>query len=329
MSLNKDQYYTAGSSFVREGNKKMLNAIQNNAYKPTRKIKSKKSSFVNTNLQNLKCGGKVLKMEDGGQLPKYGNGDDTVSLGPAYDSRYGFMGKLAYDKSFRGQRDRSTQHTLYGDVYGGNFGLGVSGAHKFGSERRNAPVFGFAQNRLGYDPIRGAHYDFSGGADIHLLNDRYKGKLDVTPYGGVWAQSKADTRSINSTDLGSKVGLNYGVDLSYKKPLGDGSFGIKAGVSASPSLGKLTSQEKAESGRVEFAPQVNVGVNYSLPIGGKMQKMKRIARAKKKEEELKTTPRFASNSSLPKFLKEGGEIMELTDEEIQKLRAGGAIVIES
>ena len=273
--------------------------------------------------------GARYKFKGGGQLPIMRNGDDNISLGPAYDSRYGFMGKLAYDKTFRGQRDRSTQHTLSGDIYGGGFGMGISGAHKFGTERRYVPVFNFAQNRLGFDKVRGAHYDFSGGANIHLLDDRYKGTLDVTPYGGVWAQSKADPRSIDAKDLGSKIGLNYGLGLKYSKNLGGGKFNVEGSISGSPSLGKLLSEKKAQSGNIEFAPQFNIGASYSLPVGKTIRNIKRLAEAKKKDIK-PGDPRLVDNgSSTAKFFQTGGEVMELTDEEIQKLRAGGHIVIES
>jgi len=267
----------------------------------------------------------------------------TVSLGPAYDSRYGFMGKLAYDKSFRGQRDRSTMHNLSGDIYGGDFGLGISAGHRFGSENRNFPAFTFADNTVGYDKTRGTYFDFKGGADIHLLDDRYKGKVDITPYGGVFAQSKASEQSMDQNDLASNIGLQYGLNARYQKDLGGGKFEAFAGIAGSPSLGKMLSEEKSSSGKVEFAPQFNIGANYTLPL--KKDKMKAaVAKQKAKEAEFLaaeqreaeslerrsqfTQPTINETEFVKGSHKFGGEVMELTDDEIQKLRAGGAIVIE-
>jgi hypothetical protein len=68
MSLNIKKYYTSGSSFRSKGNIKMLNAIERNAFKPTRKLQGQKKSFVNTGIQNMKCGGKVHKMPEGGEI---------------------------------------------------------------------------------------------------------------------------------------------------------------------------------------------------------------------------------------------------------------------
>lgn len=262
----------------------------------------------------------------------------TVSLGPAYDSRYGFMGKLAYDKSFRGQRDRSTMHNLSGDLYGGDFGLGISAGHRFGSENRNFPAFTFADSTVGYDKTRGTYFDFKGGADIHLLDDRYKGKVDITPYGGVFAQSKASEQSMDQNDLASNIGLQYGLNARYQKDLGGGKFEAFAGIAGSPSLGKMLSEEKSSSGKVEFAPQFNIGANYTLPL--KKDKMKAaVAKQKAKEAELRaaeqreaeslerrsqfTQPTINKTEFVKGLYKFGGEVMELTDAEINNLKSQG------
>ena len=269
--------------------------------------------------------------------------DGGITGGTEYDSRYGFMGKLAYDKSFRGQRDRSTMHNLSGDIYGGDFGLGISSGHRFGSENRNFPAFTFADNTVGYDKTRGTYFDFKGGADIHLLDDRYKGKVDITPYGGVFAQSKASEQSMDQNDLASNIGLQYGLNARYQKDLGGGKFEAFAGIAGSPSLGKMLSEEKSSSGKVEFAPQFNIGANYTLPL--KKDKMKAaVAKQKAKEAEFLaaeqreaeslerrsqfTQPTINETEFVKGSYKFGGEVMELTDDEIQKLRAGGAIVVE-
>lgn len=227
-----------------------------------------------------------------------------ISVGPQYDSRYGTMGNLGYETQFRGQRDRSTIHNLRGDVYGGDFGFGVAGTHKFGTERRDVPVMGFAENRLGYDTLRGAHLDFKGGADIHLLKDRYRGNLDVTPFGGVWGQTKAREESIDPNNFGSNVGLTYGVRANYGKDLGGGRFNVFGGLEASPSLGKLTGEEQMASETLQFAPQWNVGMSYGLPVNKTVRKIKDLAKAKQKDKEIQeaTKPRLAAvNRSTPSF----------------------------
>lgn len=68
MSLNSKQYYTSGRTLKSKGNQTMLNNIEKNAYNPTRKSSKKRQSFVNPELQNMKCGGKVHKMQAGGEV---------------------------------------------------------------------------------------------------------------------------------------------------------------------------------------------------------------------------------------------------------------------
>jgi hypothetical protein len=107
--------------------------------------------------------------------------------------------------------------------------------------------------------------------------------------------------------------------------------------------------ERTQSGKVEFNPQITAGVKYTMGYDPSKKKIgKQIAKQKAKdeaiqseaeasarrEEELKRRSRIGESEFVrevggaPLEQQFGGEVMELTDAEIAKLRKGGHIVIE-
>jgi hypothetical protein len=93
----------------------MLNAIERNAFNPTRKLKGQKQAFVNPELEKMKCGGKVHKMELGGEYkfePTIGQtyDDFTVQGGWSDQRGLGFApDKRVWDgEKWVGQQHRST-----------------------------------------------------------------------------------------------------------------------------------------------------------------------------------------------------------------------------
>jgi hypothetical protein len=252
-----------------------------------------------------------------------------VTAGPEYDSRYGLIGKVGYQNDFKG-RDRSTEHTLSGDVYGGAFGIGASGSYEFGTEQRGFPAKNFAKITVGGDKVRGAYGDLTAGSKIHAIQDR-QNELNITPFGGVSMQTKASELAMPGADkMGSRVGLNYGLGVDYtKKFKNDSSLNLYGQMMGNPVLGKFTDRQSYDSEKLRFAPQFNVGAKFTLPLNSDSRKIKAIM-AKQQEDKAKASP-FALNltTSHPSF-QDGGEYeeLELSDEEIQAYQANGYTVEE-
>ena len=249
----------------------------------------------------------------------------SVTAGPEYDSRYGLIGKVGYQNDFKG-RDRSTERTLSGDVYGGAFGIGASGSYEFGTEQRGFPAKNFMKITVGGDKVRGAYGDLTAGSKIHAIQDR-QNELNITPFGGVSMQTKASELAMPGADMmGSRVGLNYGLGADYtRKFKNDSSLNLYGQMMGNPVLGKFTDRQSYDSEKLSFAPQFTVGAKFTLPLNSDSRKIKAIMA---KQQEDKASP-FALNSttSRPSF-QDGGEYedLELTDEEIQAYRDAGYIV---
>lgn len=252
-------------------------------------------------------------------LPKAQRGSSGITGGPEYDSRYGMMGKLGYENEFRGQKDRSNINTLSADIYGGNFGIGASGAYEFGSEKRGGfPAKNFMKTTIGGDNVRGFYGDIKGGSEIHAIKDR-NNQLNFTPFGGVSVQSRPGLVTGAADNLGSKAGLNYGIGTDYtRKFKNDGLFNLYGQVMFNPVLGKNASDEALKSGNVDFAPQFNIGARYTIPLSSNSRKIKKLI-AKQNEDRneivtpvdfVRSTENVNPNILRPSYKKYGGYVVE-------------------
>ena len=252
-------------------------------------------------------------------LPKAQRGSSGITGGPEYDSRYGMMGKLGYENEFRGQKDRSNINTLSADIYGGNFGIGASGAYEFGSEKRGGfPAKNFMKTTIGGDNVRGFYGDIKGGSEIHAIKDR-NNQLNFTPFGGVSVQSRPGLVTGAADNLGSKAGLNYGIGTDYtRKFKNDGLFNLYGQVMFNPVLGKNASNEALKSGNVNFAPQFNIGARYTIPLSSNSRKIKKLI-AKQNEDRneivtpvdfVRSTENVNPNILRHSYKKYGGNVVE-------------------
>jgi hypothetical protein len=387
MSFNEDKYYTRGRSFNSKGNQAMLNAIEKNAFSPTRNAGTKKRSLFNPELEEMKCGGKVHKMKDGGeQLPMLSNGTPGTSrvlrnviggskgrkgLATPYigysggrwgggfsgtpESQYGLVGGVDYSLPIK-TRDRATTAIAGGGLYGGKFGVGGKGFYSFGSPWKEMAIgTSIPQPRAtitaGFDKVRGVYGDLTASQKYPIVDTR-EHSLMFGPAAGFGFQSK---QMIDNPELAdpiiSRANLQYGLQGEYSRKLGDGVLNVQGGLMFDPISGKVATEERTKSDKVHFSPRANITASYTLPLqGNKVKKL--VAKKKEKEEELlraqereqemmERRAQYAVSTtqgesefvkgepSVAPLKQYGGEIMELTDEEIQKLRAGGHIVIES
>lgn len=359
MSFNQKQYYTSGSSFAPVGgNKSVLNdAVKKAVRKPSPK------SFVDFNpLPEMKCGGDLHKMKDGGILPKMPNGGDTdyfkfspaslMGQTPGLET-YG-QDRLTMDATFGRSNiaprfaKRSAFESIGANVtarlpYQNGTGVGVQGNVKLVGDRWKALQDKTKANTEldftgGYDPKLGGYGTFTASPQFTFGNVSptlakvYQNKLregewiaKAGPYAGVGAtpgREKVEERfNIPAGVKGQfNVGIGGGKTLGASGYFGGDLFGQASSVKGDPS-GLL--------GRTQYG----FDVNLTIPFGDKQKRSikelgERLTKAYSNEES--PTPSIASKGrSHAKFMKEGGEVMELTDEEIQKLREGGAIVIES
>ena len=251
-------------------------------------------------------------------LPKAQRGSSGITGGPEYDSRYGMMGKLGYENEFRGQKDRSNINTLSADIYGGNFGIGASGAYEFGSEKRGGfPAKNFMKTTIGGDNVRGFYGDIKGGSEIHAIKDR-NNQLNFTPFGGVSVQSRPGLVTGAADNLGSKAGLNYGIGTDYtRKFKNDGLFNLYGQVMFNPVLGKNASNEALKSGNVNLARQFNIGARYTIPLSSNSRKIKKlIAKQNEDRNEIVTPVDFVRSTEnvnpilRPFYKKYGGYVVE-------------------
>jgi len=108
MSLNKDQYYTSGSSFSGKGNKEMLDAIKKHAFNPTKNFKSGNKAMLSpaskpTTALNYMAGGGDVPKETTGLFGQYGTkefrGDREAIYG--HDRKHARYLKRKYNKLIR------------------------------------------------------------------------------------------------------------------------------------------------------------------------------------------------------------------------------------
>ena len=283
-------------------------------------------------IQAYRDGGYIVE-----DLPQAQNGT-TLSLGPQYNSdEYSLMGNLGLEHEFRGTKDRSNIHTLSGDVYGGNFGFGAKAGYEFGTEQRGSwPAKNFMKQNIGLDPVRGGYYDLSAGHKIHAIKNRQH-ELNITPYGGMNAQTKAHasaTQVVGEDRKEAQLGLNYGIKADYKRKLkNDSILKLNAGVMFNPVLGKKTDIESNNSENLGFRPTFTLGASLGLPVDKRSRQRAEIKRRIKQDKELDSVPSIASISN-PKFLEQGGttqfngkinDEVELTYEEVKALEKQGYV----
>ena len=308
MSLNRHVF--SRKKFANGGSKK-------------RKLTKGASEFLELTEDEIKA------YRDGGYVvEEYAEGG-IITGGPEVNSHYGLIGKLGYANQFRGTRDRSTVHELAAEIYGGKKGkpfVGASGSYEFGSVQNNRlRNKNFFKAAVGIDPIRGGSFDVTAGSKFPIIKTR-DNKVNVTPFAGFSGQSKAFNTV--ETEHGSydegKVGLTYGVGADWKHKSGLGVYG-----SVNARTGMNSDQGELGMDKMNFGLDAKVGATYNLPIYDKNRKIKKIIAAQKKKPKL-SHPRFADidRTNSPSIMKNGGQVLDLTDLEIKKYRDGGYIVEE-
>ena len=272
----------------------------------------------------------IKEYRDGGYVvEEYAEGG-IITGGPEVNSHYGLIGKLGYANQFRGTRDRSTVHELAAEIYGGKKGkpfVGASGSYEFGSVQNNRlRNKNFFKAAVGIDPIRGGSFDITAGSKFPIVKTR-DNEVNVTPFGGFSGQSRAYNTvnaEHNSYDE-NKVGLTYGVGADWKHKSG---FGVYGSVNAR--TGMNSDQSKADMDKMNFGLDAKVGATYNLPIYDKNRKIKKIIAAQKKKTLNTSHPRFTTidRTNSPSIMKNGGQVLDLTDLEIAEYEKGGYIVEE-
>lgn len=227
--------------------------------------------------------------------------------------------------------------------YQNNTGVGVQGGVNFVGDRWDLTEGTGVKTNVeadltgGYDPNLGGYASLMAGPQFTFGNVAptvakvYGNQLregewlaKAGPYAGAgWTPGREKVEERFNIPAGVRgqfnVGLGGGKTLGASGYFGGDLFGQASSVEGDPS-GLI--------GRTQYG----FDINLTLPFGAKQKKSikelgERLTKAYPKEES--TPPSIASRGrSSAKFLKEGGEVMELTDEEIQKLREGGAIVVE-
>ena len=308
MSLNRDVF--SKKRFANGGSKK-------------RKLTKSASKFLELTDAEIK------KYRDGGYVvEEYDNGG-IITGGPEVNSHYGLIGKLGYANQFRGTKDRNTVHELAAEIYGGKKGkpfVGASGSYEFGSVQNNRlRNKNFFKAAVGIDPVRGGSFDITAGSKLPIVKTR-DNKVNVTPFAGFSGQSKAFNTV--ETEHGSydegKTGLTYGVGADWKHKSGLGVYGSVFGRT-----GIDTDQSEANMDKMNFGLDAKVGATYNFPIYDKNRKIKKIIATQKKEPNL-SRPRFTAidRTSSPSIMKNGGQVLDLTDLEIAEYKKGGYVVEE-
>ncbi len=297
MSLNKKQYYTSGRTLKSKGNQSMLNAIERNAYSPTRKLSTKRESFVNPELDEMKCGG-LTKMGYGDEVLKTWAenwkpvaGDDSTRVNPEwYTKMIENKGQpkvgQTYDDWWTSDGStpgiRPDKRVWDGEKWvESETKVSANIPRNLGELKQymlNTPSQLRIPTTEGYDDPRFYKYGYA----------------NFNPEGAVGGAGIGHIKSGLEANIGGFVPYDVFKNPYFK---GDYNIGLKKNIGP-----------------------LSVGTSFNIPIGGYTdeQGVFRMDR-----------PRITPNLNLSLGLKTGGEVLELTDEEIQQLRAGGHIVVES
>jgi hypothetical protein len=307
--------------------------------------------------------GKTYKFKDGGYIPKMPTGGDTdyfeytplSSFGKSPGLETYGNNRLTTDLTFGRSNiaPRLAQRQGFESIgaslttrlpYQNKTGVGFHGNLKFVGDRWKALQDVTKANveadlSGGYDPKVGGYASliaspqFTFGNVSPTMAKLYQGKLregewlaKVGPYAGVSAtpgREKVEERFAIPAGVkgGFDVGIGKGKTIGASGYFGGDVFGQASSAGGDPS-GLL--------GRTQYG----FDVNLKLPFG-RSQKRKVADRLTKIYDKafpeevsapsLATTPQYRSKVGYA----EGGEVMELTDKEIQELRAGGHIVVSN